>query len=180
DYYAVDPRFGTLGDFVELIRTADNLGIRVLVDLVLSHTSTEHPWFQQARRDRGSRYRDYYRWSDTVQAQPSEVAFPGEQDSTWTFDEAAGQYYMHRYYEFMPDLNITDPDVLDEIHKVLGLWLELGVSGFRVDSLPFMIETIGTNARDQPVTYLRSLVEFLERRSGNAIFLGEANVSPQE
>ena len=180
DYYAVDPRFGTLGDFVELIRTADNLGIRVLVDLVLSHTSTEHPWFQQARRDRGSRYRDYYRWSDTVQAQPSEVAFPGEQDSTWTFDEAAGQYYMHRYYEFMPDLNITDPDVLDEMHKVLGLWLELGVSGFRVDSLPFMIETVGTSARDQPVTYLRSLVEFLERRSGNAVFLGEANVSPQE
>jgi maltose alpha-D-glucosyltransferase/alpha-amylase len=180
DYYAVDPRFGTLGDFVEMIRTADNLGIRVLVDLVLSHTSIEHPWFQQARRDRGSRYRDFYRWSDTVQAEPSEVAFPGEQDSTWTFDEAAGQYYMHRYYDFMADLNITDPNVLDEMHKVLGLWLELGISGFRVDSLPFMIETIGTNARDQPVTYLRSLVEFLERRSGNAIFLGEANVSPQE
>ena len=180
DYYAVDPRFGTLGDFVELIRTADNLGIRVLVDLVLSHTSIEHPWFQQARRDRGSRYRDFYRWSDTAQAEPSEVAFPGEQDSTWTFDQAAGQYYMHRYYDFMPDLNITDPNVLDEMHKVLGLWLELGISGFRVDSLPFMIETIGTNARDQPVTYLRSLVEFLERRSGNAIFLGEANVSPQE
>jgi len=180
DYYAVDPRFGSLGDFVEMIRTADNLGIRVLVDLVLSHTSIEHPWFQQARRARGSRYRDFYRWSDTVQAEPSEVAFPGEQDSTWTFDEAAGQYYMHRYYDFMADLNITDPNVLDEMHKVLGLWLELGISGFRVDSLPFMIETIGTNARDQPVTYLRSLVEFLERRSGNAIFLGEANVSPQE
>jgi maltose alpha-D-glucosyltransferase / alpha-amylase len=180
DYYAVDSRFGTLGDFVEMIRTADNLGIRVLVDLVLSHTSNQHPWFQRARHDRGSRYRDYYRWSDTKQEEPSEVAFPGEQKSTWTYDDVAGQWYMHRYYDFMPDLNITDPDVLDEMHKVLGFWLELGVSGFRVDSLQFMIETIGTRAKDQPVTYLRSLVEFLERRRGDAIFLGEANVSPGE
>ena len=180
DYYAVDPRFGTLGNFVEMIRTADNLGIRVLVDLVMSHTSNQHPWFQRSRHDHGSRYRDYYRWSDTKQKEPSEVAFPGEQTSTWTYDDVAGQWYMHRYYDFMPDLNITDPDVLDEMHKVLGLWLELGISGFRVDSLPFMIETIGTNAKDQPITYLRSLVEFLERRRGDAIFLGEANVSPQE
>jgi len=180
DYYAVDPRLGTLGDFVEMIRTADNLGIRVLIDLVMSHTSNQHPWFRQSRRDRGSRYRHFYRWSDTKQAEPSEVAFPGEQDSTWTYDDEAGQWYMHRYYDFMPDLNITDPDVLDEMHKVLGFWLELGVDGFRVDSLPFMIETIGTDAKDQPVTYLRSLVEFLDRRRGNAIFLGEANVSPEE
>ncbi len=180
DYYAVDARFGTLGDFVEMIRTADNLGIRVLVDLVLSHTSSQHPWFQQARRDRGSRYRDYYRWSDTRQEQPSEVAFPGEQKGTWTYDDAAGQWYMHRYFDFMPDLNITEPNVLDEMHKILGFWLELGISGFRVDSLQFMIETLGTNAKDQPVTYLRSLVEFLERRRGDAIFLGEANVSAGE
>ncbi len=180
NYYAVDSRFGTLGDFVEMIRTADNLGIRVLVDLVLSHTSSEHPWFQQARRDRGSRYRDYYRWSDTRQEQPSEVAFPGEQKSTWTYDDDAGQWYMHRYFDFMPDLNITEPNVLDEMHKVLGFWLELGISGFRVDSLPYMIETVGTNARDQPVTYLRSLMEFLKRRRGDAVFLGEANVSPGE
>jgi maltose alpha-D-glucosyltransferase/alpha-amylase len=180
DYYAVDPRFGTLGDFVEMIRTADNLGIRVLVDLVMSHTSNQHRWFQRSRHDHGSRYRNYYRWSDTKQAEPSEVAFPGEQTSTWTYDDVAGQWYMHRYYDFMPDLNITDPDVLDEMHKVLGFWLELGISGFRVDSLPFMIETIGTRAKDQPITYLRSLVEFLERRRGDAIFLGEANVSPQE
>jgi maltose alpha-D-glucosyltransferase / alpha-amylase len=180
DYYAVDPRLGTLGDFVETTRAADNLGIRVLADLVMSHTSNQHPWFQRSRHDRGSRYRHYYRWSDTKQDEPSEVAFPGEQTSTWTYDDEAGQWYMHRYYDFMPDLNITDPDVLDEMHKVLGFWLELGVSGFRVDSLPFMIETIGTSAKDQPITYLRSLVEFLERRRGDAIFLGEANVSPQE
>jgi maltose alpha-D-glucosyltransferase / alpha-amylase len=180
DYYAVDPRLGTLGDFVEMIRTADNLGIRVLVDLVMSHTSNRHPWFQRSRQDRDSRYRHYYRWSDTKQKEPAEVAFPGEQTSTWTYDDDAGQWYMHRYYDFMPDLNITDPDVLDEMHKVLGFWLELGVSGFRVDSLPFMIETIGTDAKDQPVTYLRSLIEFLGRRRGDAIFLGEANVSPDE
>ncbi len=180
DYYSVDPRFGTLGDFVEMMRTADDLGIRVLVDLVMSHTSDQHPWFQRSRSDPGSRHRHYYRWSDTKQAEPSEVAFPGEQSGTWKYDEAARQWYMHRYYDFMPDLNITDPDVLDEMHKVLGFWLELGISGFRVDSLPFMIETVGTDAKDQPVTYLRSLVEFLERRRGDAIFLGEANVSPEE
>jgi maltose alpha-D-glucosyltransferase/alpha-amylase len=180
DYYAVDPRFGTLGDFVEMMRTADNLGIRVLVDLVMSHTSDQHPWFQKSRRDPDCPHRHYYRWSDTKQAEPSEVAFPGEQSGTWKYDEAARQWYMHRYYDFMPDLNITDPDVLDEMHKVLGFWLELGISGFRVDSLPFMIETVGTDAKDQPVTYLRSLIEFLERRRGDAIFLGEANVSPEE
>ena len=180
DYYAVDPRFGTLGDFVELIRTADNLGLRVLVDLVLSHTSNQHPWFQQARQSRDSRYRHYYRWSDEKQKEPSEVAFPGEQDSTWTYDDSAGQWYMHRYYDFMPDLNVTEPDVRDEMDKVLGFWLELGVAGFRVDSLQFMIETIGTPARDKPVSYLQSLVEFLQRRRGDAILLGEANVSPEE
>jgi maltose alpha-D-glucosyltransferase/alpha-amylase len=163
-----------------MIRTAENLGIRVLVDLVLSHTSNQHPWFRQARHDRNSRYRDYYRWSDTRQEEPSEVAFPGEQKSTWTYDDVAGQWFMHRYFDFMPDLNITEPNVLDEMHKVLGFWLELGISGFRVDSLQFMIETIGTRAKDQPVTYLRSLVEFLQRRRGDAIFLGEANVSQGE
>lgn len=149
-----------------MIRTAGNLGLRVLVDLVLNHTSNQHPWFQQARRDRSSRYRGYYRWSDEKQSEPSEVAFPGEQDSTWTYDDAAGQWYMHRYYDFMPELNITEPDVRDEMNKVLGFWLELGVSGFRVDSLQFMIETVGTQAREQPVSYLRSLVEFTERRRG--------------
>ncbi|MGE5291614.1 MAG: alpha-amylase family glycosyl hydrolase, partial [Micromonosporaceae bacterium] len=98
----------------------------------------------------------------------------------WTFDDVAGQWYMHRYYDFMPDLNITEPDVRDEMNKVLGFWLELGVSGFRVDSLPFMIETVGTDAKDKPVTYLRSLLEFMQRRRGDAIFLGEANVSPEK
>ena len=102
DYYAVDSRFGTLGNFVEMIRTADNLGIRVLVDLVLSHTSNQHPWFQRSRQDRSSRYRDYYRWSDTNQDEPREVAFPGEQKSTWTYNNVAVQWYMHRYYDFMP------------------------------------------------------------------------------
>jgi maltose alpha-D-glucosyltransferase / alpha-amylase len=172
DYYAVDERFGTLGDFVEMIRTANNLGIRVLVDLVLNHTSDQHPWFPKRR--------DYYVWSDHKEKEPADVAFPGEQDSTWTYNEEAGQWYMHRYYDFMPDLNITHPDVRDEMNKILGFWLELGVSGFRVDSLPLMIETVGTDSHDNPVTYLRSLVEFMGRRRGDAIFLGEANVAPEE
>jgi maltose alpha-D-glucosyltransferase / alpha-amylase len=172
DYYAVDQRFGSLGDFVEMVRTADSLGIRVLVDLVLNHTSDEHWWFR--------RRPDYYVWSDEPREEPRDVAFPGEQDGTWSYDEEVGKWYMHRYYDFMPDLDITKPEVRDEMNKILGFWLELGVSGFRVDSLPFMIETVGTDCRDNPVSFLRSMVEFLERRRGDSIFLGEANVSPEE
>jgi maltose alpha-D-glucosyltransferase/alpha-amylase len=110
---------------VEITRTASNLGIRVLVDLVLNHTSNQHPWFQEARRDRNSRYRDYYRWSDKKRSEPSEIAFPGAQKSTWSYDDVAGQWYMHRYFDFMPELNITEPNVRDEMNKVLGFWLEL-------------------------------------------------------
>ena len=107
DYYVVDPRFGTLGDFVETICTADNLGIRLLVDLVLSHSSREHPWFQQARATAACGT-----GTNTAGATPAgraqrAEAFPGEQKSTWTYDEAAGQWYMHRYFDFMPDLNIN-------------------------------------------------------------------------
>jgi glycosidase len=119
-------------------------------------------------------------WSDHKEKEPADVAFPGEQDSTWTYNEEAGLWYMHRYYDFMPDLNITHPDVRDEMNKILGFWLELGVSGFRVDSLPLMLETVGTDSRDNPVTYLRSLLTFMGRRRGDAIFLGEANVPPEE
>lgn len=172
DYYTVDRRLGTPGDFVEMVRTAGNLGIRVLVDLVLNHTSDEHPWFRERP--------GYYVWSDGPRDEPADVAFPGEQDGTWSRDPVTGRWYMHRYYDFMPDLNITHPDVRDEMNKILGFWLELGISGFRVDSLQFLIETVGTDCRDNPVTYLRSLTEFMQRRRGDAIFLGEANVSPQE
>ena len=141
DFYAVHPRLGTLGDFVELIHQADNRGIRVMIDLVVNHTSDEHPWFQSARSDPSSPYRDWYVWS---KEEPTDLrqgmVFPGYQDTTWTFDDEAGQWYYHRFYDFQPDLNMANPRVRQEIEKIIGFWLQLGVAGFRLDAAPFIIE----------------------------------------
>jgi maltose alpha-D-glucosyltransferase/alpha-amylase len=184
DYYGVDPRLGSLGDFVELVRTAHERGIRVMIDLVVNHTSDQHAWFKQASRDPGSPYRDFYVWSDRPLAQPSgPPIFPGEQDGYWTYSERAGQYYLHRFHDYQPDLNIANPDVRDEIHKITGFWLELGVSGFRIDAAPFVIEQTGIG--DDPLVpdahaYLRDLRAFVGRRRGDAALVGEVNEPGQE
>jgi maltose alpha-D-glucosyltransferase/alpha-amylase len=144
DFYSVDPRLGTLGDFVELVRAAKDRGLRVLVDLVVNHTSDRHPWFRSARSSRTSAYRAFYVWSDTPLEEPgNEVVFPDAEDSLWTWDDKAGQYYLHHFYSHQPDLNIANPDVRDEIARIAGLWLQLGVDGFRVDAVPFLLETGG-------------------------------------
>ena len=128
DYYNVDPRLGTLGDFVEFMHQARDRGIRVIVDLVVNHTSNQHPWFQSARSDKNSKYRDYYVWSDNPPKDPkAELVFPGVQDSIWEYDEQAGAYYLHRFYKEQPDLNTANPEVCEEIRKIMGFWLELGV-----------------------------------------------------
>lgn len=183
DYYNVHPDYGTLGDFVEFMRTAKDRGMRVIIDLVMNHTSNEHPWFQAARADRDSLYRDFYVWSDERPAEkPGDLVFPDVETSNWAFDRRAGQYYLHRFYSHQPDLNITNPAVRDEIHKVIGFWIELGVDGFRVDAVPFMIETMGTNAKGSgdPHEYLRSIRAFTSRRRGTAILLGEVNLHPDD
>ena len=142
DYYAVDPLLGTLGDFVDFLRVARERGIRVIVDLVVNHTSDQHPWFQEARYNPQSRYRDYYVWAGEPPADADTgMVFPGVEQSTWTWDITAGAYYFHRFYEHQPDLNIANPRVRDEIAKTIGFWLALGVSGFRIDAVPFLIET---------------------------------------
>jgi maltose alpha-D-glucosyltransferase / alpha-amylase len=179
DYYGVDPRLGTLGDVVEFLRTARERGIRVIADLVVNHTSVDHPWFQAARADRSSPYRDFYCWVDEPPADgPRDIVFPGQETSNWELDERAGQYYLHRFYKSMPDLNITNPKVRDEIHKVVGFWLELGMSGFRLDAAPFIIEdaTVEHPGLGDPHEYLRDLRAFMDRRRGDAIMLAEANV----
>lgn len=179
DYYGVDPRLGSLGDFVEFTHQAHNHGLRVLIDLVINHTSIDHPWFQAARQDRNSRFHDYYIWSDEKPEDADEgVVFPGVQESTWTYDEQAGQYYFHRFYEHQPDLNVANLDVQEEIRKIMGFWLELGADGFRMDAAPFVIEmrdleTGSFEARDSYLEYFR---HFLSWRRGNAIMLAEANV----
>ena len=177
DYYAVDPRYGSLGDLVELVRTARERGIRVIADLVVNHTSIDHPWFQAAG-DRDSPFHDYYVRSDERPPDAHEgVIFPGSQESIWSYDKRADRWYMHRFYHHQPDLNIANPVVRDEIHKVIGFWLELGLSGFRVDAVPFLIEQegIASPATGDPHDYLRDLRAFMSRRRGDAVLLAEAN-----
>ena len=182
DYYGVDPRHGSLGDFVEFMHQARGRGIRVIMDLVVNHTSDQHPWFKAARSDKRSPYREWYVWSKKRPKNFQEgMVFPGVQKATWTYDKEAREYYFHRFYEFQPDLNTQHPAVQAEIRRIMGFWLELGVCGFRVDAVPFIIEAEGL--RKKPLLrfdYLRELREFLQWRCGDAILLGEANVLPPE
>ena len=180
DYYSVDPRLGTLGDFVDFLYEANGHGLRVIIDLVINHTSIDHPWFQAARQDKNSKFRDYYVWSETKPEDADEgMVFPGFQESTWTYDEAADAYYFHRFYEHQPDLNITNPDVIEEFRKIMGFWLELGVAGFRIDAAPFVIELKGLEkaVADEQKKYLDIFRHFLQWRKGNAIMIAEANVA---
>jgi maltose alpha-D-glucosyltransferase/alpha-amylase len=182
DYYAVDPPLGTLGDFVDFLRVSRERGIRVMIDLVVNHTSDQHPWFQAARRDPQSRYRDYYVWADEPPPNADiGMVFPGVEQSTWTRDAVAGSYYFHRFYHHEPDLNLANPAVREEIRKIMGFWLELGVSGFRVDAAPFLIERKGVQAAHvearRPHTFFRHMRKFLSWRRGDAALLAEANVA---
>jgi maltose alpha-D-glucosyltransferase/alpha-amylase len=182
DYYAVDPRYGTLGDFVEFTHGCKQRGIRVLIDLVVNHTSDQHAWFQEARRDPESRYRDWYVWSKTKPPNAnSGMVFPGVQKSTWTRDDIAKAWYFHRFYDYQPDLDTSNPHVQAEILKIMGFWLQLGVSGFRMDAVPFVIARKGADQK-KPVEQfemLRGFREFLQWRCGDAIILAEANVLPK-
>ena len=181
DYYAVDPRLGSGGDFVEFMREADSRGIRVLIDLVVNHTSNQHRWFREARRP-GSPLHDWYVWS---QKRPrnwrSGVVFPGAQRATWSFDRQAGEYFFHRFFDFQPDLDMDNPRVREEVRRVMGFWLQLGVAGFRVDAVPFVLEKPPRGrGRRIHFEYLKEFRDFLQWRVGDAVLLGEANVLPRE
>jgi maltose alpha-D-glucosyltransferase / alpha-amylase len=182
DYYGVDSRFGSGGDFVEFVREADSRGIRVLIDLVVNHTSDRHRWFREGR-DPGSPLHDWYVWSKTRPTNFRKgVVFPGEQTETWAYDRTAREYYFHRFYDFQPDLNMDNPRVREEVRRIMGFWLELGVSGFRVDAVPFILEE-APRSRRKPTShfeYLKEFREFLQWRVGDAILLGEANVPPDQ
>lgn len=182
DYYGVHPKHGSLGHFVEFVNFAHSLGIRVIVDLVVNHTSIDHPWFQAARSDPHSAYRDWYVWSTERPEDHGEgVVFPGTQKTTWTWDKRAKQYYFHRFYEHQADLNTHNQAVREEIYRVMGFWLQLGVSGFRMDAVPFLIERKGANVKAvQDFELLHEMRDFLQWRSRDAILLAEANVVPSE
>ena len=181
DYYGVDERLGSPGDFVAMIRTAKDRGMRVIVDLVVNHTSDRHPWFREARSSPTSRLRDFYVWRDEPAGQPdTKVVFPDAEDSIWAWDEKAGQWYLHHFYSHQPDLNIANREVRDEIAKIAGYWLELGVDGFRVDAVPFLIETGGIAGEVDldPHDFLQDFRSFISRRRGDALLLGEVNLPP--
>jgi trehalose synthase len=183
DFYGVDPRLGSLGEFVEVVRTARDRGMRVIVDLVVNHTSDKHPWFQAARSSRESPYRDWYVWVDEPPDDSGLTeTFPGDQGGVWTYDRRTRQHYLHRFYQHQPDLNIANPAVREEIARIVGFWLQLGVSGFRVDAVPFLIELEGIEGAPSvdPHRYLKDLRSFVQRRTGEAVLLGEVNLPPKQ
>jgi maltose alpha-D-glucosyltransferase / alpha-amylase len=182
DFYAVDPRLGSLGDFVAFTHAAQERGLQVIIDLVANHTSIDHPWFQEARRDPKSRYWDWYVWSKKKPKDIHEgVVFPGVQDATWTYDRVAKAWYMHRFYKHQADLNIANSEVREELEKIMGFWLQLGVSGFRLDAVPFLIEYRGVPDREQPKgdphQYLNELRDFVSWRRAEGMLLAEANIT---
>jgi maltose alpha-D-glucosyltransferase/alpha-amylase len=182
DYYSVNPVYGTLGDFVEFTHGARQRGIRVMIDLVVNHTSNEHAWFKEARRDPQSKFRDWYVWSKKRPADADKgMVFPGVQKSTWSYDSVAKHWYFHRFYDFQPDLNTSNPAVQAEILKIMGFWIQLGVSGFRMDAIPFVISSKGAGVKKPREQYdmLRTFREFLQWRVGDSIILAEANVLPR-
>ncbi|WFE46657.1 alpha-amylase family protein [Verrucosispora sp. WMMD1129] len=181
DFYNVDPRFGTLGDFAELLHQASNRGIRVIIDLVVNHTSDQHPWFQSARSSPDSPYRDWYVWSEQEPTDRYQgMVFPGEQHETWTHDRTAKAWYYHRFYKFQPDLNTRNPAVRAEIKKIMSFWIQLGVAGFRMDAVPFIIERTepGDPNPELDFEFLTELRQHVQWRRGDAVLLAEANVEP--
>ncbi len=183
DFYGIHPDYGTLDDFRDLLKAAHARGLRVVTDLVLNHTSDQHPWFQAARADRNSPYRDYYVWSDSDQKyKDARIIFLDTEKSNWTWDEQAGQYYWHRFYRSQPDLNYDNPAVQEEMLNVARFWLEMGVDGFRVDAPPYLFEREGTNCENLPEThaFLKRFRAHVERINPEAVLLSEANQWPED
>ena len=183
DYYGVHPDYGTVDDFKNLVAEAHARGMRVIADLVLNHTSDQHPWFQAARKDPDSPYRDYYVWSDTDQKYlETRIIFTDTEPSNWSWDEVAGQYFWHRFFSSQPDLNFDNPEVREEMKKVAKFWLDMGIDGFRADAVPYLIEREGTNNENLPETheYLRELRAYIDEHYPGRILLCEANMWPED
>ena len=183
DFGNIHPDYGTLDDFKAFLEEAHRRDLRVIVDLVLNHTSDQHPWFQQARTSRDSPFRDYYVWSDTDQRyRDTRIIFLDVEPSNWTWDEEAGQYYWHRFYACQPDLNYDNPKVREAMLGVVDFWLALGVDGYRADAVPYLIEREGTNCENLPETheYLKEVRAFMDEKYPDRILLCEANMWPED
>ena len=183
DYRGIAPPFGTLDDLRDLIAAAHARGLRIIMDLVLNHTSDQHPWFKAALHDRSSKYRDYYVWSDTdLKYRDARIIFLDSETSNWTFDPSSGQYYWHRFYSSQPDLNFENPHLQEEMLDVVRFWLGLGIDGFRVDAVPYLFEREGTTCENLPEThaFLKQLRRQVDLEFPGRILLCEANQWPQD
>ncbi|SDQ74070.1 maltose alpha-D-glucosyltransferase [Quadrisphaera sp. DSM 44207] len=183
DYNQVLPEFGTLPDFTELVTQAHARGIRVITDLVMNHTSDQHPWFQSSRADPEGPYGDFYVWSDTDDRyQDARIIFVDTETSNWTFDPVRRQYYWHRFFSHQPDLNFENPDVVGAMLDVVRFWLDLGIDGFRLDAVPYLFEEEGTNCENLPRTheFLKRVRSVVDYEYPGRILLAEANQWPSD
>jgi maltose alpha-D-glucosyltransferase/alpha-amylase len=183
DYCSIHPDYGNLEIFKKFLDEAHARDIRVIADLVLNHTSDQHPWFQAARKDPDSPYREYYVWSDTDQKyKEARIIFVDAETSNWEWDQAAGQYFWHRFYSWQPDLNFDNPKVQQEMLDVIKFWLDLGLDGFRVDAVPYLYEREGTSCENLPEShaYLKKIRKFVDENYPGRILLAEANQWPQD
>lgn len=184
DYFDVHPEVGTLDDFKLFLDEAHRRGLRVITELVINHTSDQHPWFQRARRaPKGSTWRDFYVWSDTPEKyKETRIIFKDFEHSNWAWDPIAHQYYWHRFYSHQPDLNFDNPDVHDAVEQVVDFWMGMGVDGLRLDAVPYLYEREGTNCENLPEThaYLKKLRAHIDAKFPNRMLLAEANQWPED
>jgi len=184
DFRGINPAYGTLRDFKRFLNEAHRRGLRVITELVINHTSDQHPWFQRARRAKpGSNRREFYVWSDTPHRyEDARIIFKDFETSNWTWDPVARAYFWHRFYSHQPDLNYENPRVHDAIFKTLDFWLDMGVDGMRLDAIPYLYEQEGTNCENLPEThvFLKKLRARMDEKYKNRMFLAEANQWPED
>jgi len=183
DFYAIQPEYGTVDDMRRLISEAHSRGIRVITDLVVNHTSDQHPWFQEARRSADSPKRDWYVWSDTTNRyEDARVIFVDTEVSNWTFDPQAGAYFWHRFFSHQPDLNYENPEVQEAMLEVISFWLDLGLDGLRLDAVPYLFEAEGTNCESLPEThqFLKRVRRAVDAHFPDRLLLAEANQWPSD
>ncbi|MHC2991391.1 alpha-amylase, partial [Pontibacter sp. HJ8] len=184
DYYSINPSYGNMQDFKLFVKEAHRRGLKVITELVINHSSDQHPWFQRARRaKKGSKHRNYYVWSDDpTQYKDVRIIFTDYEPSNWTWDPVAGQYYWHRFFHHQPDLNFDNPDVQQEVFKMLDYWFDMGVDGFRLDAVPYLFEREGTNGENLPEThdFLKKLRAHVDKKYEGKLLLAEANMWPED
>jgi len=183
NYYDIHPTYGTLDDFKSLVDEAHKRNIRIIMDLVLNHTSDEHPWFRAALANPRSIFRDYYVWSESsLDFRDARIIFTDTEESNWAWDESSQRYYWHRFFSFQPDINYDNPNVQDEMIKIISFWLDLGIDGFRADAVPYLFEREGTSCENLPEThaFLKKVRHYINEHYPGRILLAEANQWPED